>query len=60
MTEKFDTFFKTVMEDLDVSGVYGSDSAYDTSDGRTPFFMGTISRRGIVGKKRKRKRKKSK
>ena len=47
----------SIKEDLDVSGVYGSDSAYDTSDGRVPFYLGTISRRGRVGKKPKRRRK---
>lgn len=51
---------ENIEENLDVAGVYGSDSSYDTSDGRTPFFMGTISRRGRVGKKSKRKKKKSK
>ncbi len=47
----------SIKEDLDVSGVYGSDSSYDTSDGRVPFYMGTISRNGRVGKKPKRRKK---
>jgi len=48
--------FKHINENLVMSDVMGanSDSPYDVSDGRTPFTMGTYSRKG----KKRRKRKK--
>lgn len=42
------------------ASVYGADGAYPVDDTRTPFVMGTYSRRGKIKSKKRRKRRKNK
>lgn len=59
MTKNFDKLVKIFLEDgMTDAGVLGADGPYPTSDTRTPFVLGTYSRRGKVktGKRRKRKK----
>jgi len=60
MTKNFDKLVKIFLEDgMTDGGVFGADGAYPTDDPRTPFVLGTYSRRGKVKTKKRRKRRKS-
>lgn len=58
MLPKFDSFLKTILEDIEsVGSVYGNDGAYDTgNDNRIPKVLGPMLRR----RKKPRYRKKCK
>jgi hypothetical protein len=61
MTKNFDKLVKIFLEDgMTDAGVLGADGEYPIDDPRTPFVMGTYSRRGKVKTKKTRKRKKRK
>lgn len=60
MTKNFDKLVKIFLEDgMTDGGVFGADGSYPTDDPRTPFVLGTYSRRGKVKTKKRRKRKKT-
>lgn len=60
MTKNFDKLVKIFLEDgMTDGGVFGADGPYPTEDPRTPFVLGTYSRKGKVKTKKRRKRKKS-
>lgn len=48
------------LSEMTEAGVLGADGPYPTEDPRTPFVMGTYSRRGKVKTRKPRKRKKRK
>jgi hypothetical protein len=49
----------SIQKEMTDSSVFGADGPYPTDDPRTPFLMGTYSRKGKVKKKKRRKRKKT-
>ena len=60
MTKNFDKFFRTLLEDMGVADVVGSDGPYDTGgDARVPCLLMPIQRRMPL-KKNNRKPKKRK
>lgn len=58
MIREFDNFCKSILEDMAVASVLGSDGPYPTNDVRVPKILGTYSRKGKVKMKKFKKRKK--
>lgn len=46
------------LKEMTDAGVYGADGPYPTNDVRTPFVMGTYSRKGKIKKRTRRKKRK--
>ena len=56
MTPKFDTFFKTIMEEMVANDVATVGTGWDDPNaGGIPKVLGPMQRRGCCKKKRKRK-----